>query len=36
MNDDELFEFLGNDLGLQGDDPFFGHLAANIMNIKKI
>jgi len=27
---------LGNDLGLDGEDPLFGHIATNIMGIKKI
>jgi hypothetical protein len=36
MSDDDLFTLLSEDLGLQGDDPLVGHIATNIMNIKKI
>lgn len=36
MDDEDLFEFFTNELGLKGDDTLFGYIACNIMNIKKI
>lgn len=36
MSDEDLFDFMIDDLGIQGDDPIFGHFATNVMGIKKI
>lgn len=36
MNDEQLFAFLTEALGMAGDDPLVGHIIANVMNIKKI
>ena len=36
MNDEQLFEFLTDALGMAGDDPLVGHITANIMDLKKI
>ena len=36
MNDGELFDFMIDDLEINAEDPIFGHLATNVMGIKKI
>lgn len=36
MSDDDLFDFLGKDLGLNPEDPLSGHIATNLMGIEKI
>lgn len=36
INDDDLFDFVTNDLGLKRDDPLFDQIATNIMRINKI
>lgn len=36
MNDEQLFGFLTDALGMAGDDPLVGHIVANIMDLKKI
>ena len=36
MNDEQLFGFLTDALGMAGDDPLVGHFVANIMDLKKI
>jgi hypothetical protein len=33
MNDEILFEFLGNGLEIADDDPVVGHIVANIMKL---
>lgn len=36
ISDGELFNFMIDDLGIEDNDPIFGHLATNVMGIKKI
>lgn len=36
MSDDNLFEFFMKDLKVAADDPIFGHLVTNVMNVSKI
>lgn len=33
MSDDDLFEFLSNDLGIKADDPVAGYIVSNLMNV---
>ncbi len=36
MNDEKLFDFLGNYLGIADDDIVSGHITTNIMELAKI
>ena len=36
MNDEKLFEFLGDRLGIKDDDIVSGHIITNIMKLTRI